>query len=226
MAAFVQQAQTGVLSGTSTSPTLGANPTTGSLLVMGHGGNAHTMTAITGYGVTTWAAAKNSPFNQYDSRVWYGVVDTTPATTGTVTVSGSSNHAVWIAEFSSIATSGTLQAQSDTDDAATGTTATTGPITAAAGPCVYISNLTISGGRTASSPTDGFTGLTLAQSDAGGAIRAYGAYRIDTTPASATSAWTVGNGQWEMVIAAFLANAGTVTGRLITLGNLANLGRV
>lgn len=222
--AFVQQKNASVNSGTTgISPTLDSAPGSGSLLVCGHSSNASDLSGgIVGYGSTAWGIARESAFNNYEASLWYALVDTTPATTGTVTPAGSAKHCVAILEFSGIDSSGTLQAQNDRDSG-TGTTATTGPITAAAGPCLYVSILTLGGSRTASAgPGDGFTALTTVVTP-DSETRSYLAYRIDTTPASATPSYTVGSGQWEITIVAFKGSAVTSGAAVRSLRSLDSL---
>lgn len=205
--ALAQQATpVGATSGTSATPTLGSTPGTSSLLVLTQIGNAGRVSAVSGYGVTTWAVAKQSVFGNYAADIWYGIVDTTPATTGTVTLGASTYHAITLSEWTGIDAAAPLLAQSDADDA-TSTSASTGPITASDGPCLYVSVLAISGGTTASSPSGSFTGLTVGGSTppSSGTMKNYTGYRIDDpTPSSATSGWTVSSSvQWSMSIAAF-----------------------
>lgn len=199
--ALVQQKTAAATSGSSATPTLDGTPASGSLMVCTQIGNAAEVTGIAGYGVTTWAFAKQAAFNNYAADIWYGIVDTTPATTGTITMGGSTYHGISLSEWSGIDAASPLLAQSD-NDSGTSTSASTGPITGGASPCLYVSVLALSASRTASSPTGSFTGLTVAS--AGGVMRNYSAYRIDDPAASATSGWTVSaSDQWEMSIAAF-----------------------
>lgn len=199
---LVQQQQNTATSGASAAITMPGTPASGNLLVFTSINNAAAATAIAGFGVTSWAVAKAAAFNNYAADIWYGIVDTTPSASGTALYSGSTYRAVSMSEWSGNLTSGVLQAQSDTDTG-TSTSGSTGPITAAAGPALYVSVLALSGGATASAPTGSFTGLTVA--NASNVMRNYSAYRIDDpTPASATSGWTIsGSVQWEMSIAAF-----------------------
>lgn len=200
--ALVRQNVNAATSGTSASLSLAASPAVGALVVITQIGNAGRISSVSGFGVTTWAVAKPSAFSQYAADIWYGIVDGTPSASATATLDASTFRGISVSEWSGIDTSAPLLAQSDTDNAGSGTAASTGPITGGASPCLYVSVLAVSGGRTASSPTGSFTGLTVA--NAGNVMRNYSAYRIDTTAASATSGWTIsGSGQWEMAIAAF-----------------------
>lgn len=199
--ALVQQKTAASTGAASASPTLDAPPAAGSLLVVTQIGNANRITAISGYGVTTWAVAKQAAFGNYAADVWYGIVDATPSASGTITLGATTFLAISVSEWSGIDAANPLLAQSDADWS-TGTSPATGPITASDSPCLYVSVLAVSGGVTASSPTGSFTGLTVA--NAGSVMRNYSAYRVDSTAASATSGWTLGSSvQWEMAVAAF-----------------------
>lgn len=202
--AFVQQA-TGTAAGSTTATaTLGSNPTSNNMLVACIASSAGDVSGVSGGGVTTWTKLKG-PGNISSAwvNIYYGVVDTTPATGVTATAT-SGNIAINVSEWSGIKTSGAADASSDQDQGP-GTTPTTGPITASAGPCLYVAAGT-HGQTLSAGPTDGFTALTVANASG---RRVQGVYRIDSgTPASATPSYTIGaSASWDLIVGALQGTA-------------------
>lgn len=199
--ALVQQGTETGTSGTSGSPTLPGVTTAGSLVVLTCANNSAAVSAVSGFGVTTWAVAKAAAFSNYAADIWYGIVDGTPSSSGSVTLGGSTYRAISVSEWSGIDTGSPLLAQNDTDSGSSGTSST-GPITASSGPCLYVAVHANSYNIAVTGPGDSFAGLT--QAVAGSALRNASAYRIDAgTPASATPSWTLTSTAWEHTVACF-----------------------
>jgi hypothetical protein len=196
--AFVQQAVGTQAAGTTATVTLGVNPTTGNTLVAFCYSSAGDVSGVSGGGVTTWTLLKGPGVTQHCwANIYYGVVDTTPATGITITAT-SGIIAGNVSEFSGIKTSGAADASSD-QDGTNSTAPASGPITASAGPALYL-GLMGTGGTISTGPADSFTGSTAA--DVSGR-KCRGAYRIDTTPASATPSWTLsGVSSWDVIVGA------------------------
>lgn len=221
--ALVSQAVNATTGATSVAVTI-ATPSVGNLLVATCINNANRVSGITGGGVT-WLLAKQSVFGNYAADIWYGIVTGTPGTTVTLTFTGTTYGAAWVGEFSGIRTASQLDATTDTDDA-TSNTQSTGGFTASASPVLNIAVLALSGGFTISTgPSGGFTAATV--SSAGGVMRNYTAYRIDTTAASNAVGWTTSvSQQWSASMAAFLGStSGSGSAPLVTGTAAANAAR-
>lgn len=204
--AFVQQATGTQAAGTTATATLGSNPTSNNTLVACIASGAGDVSGVSGGGVTTWTKLKGpGPISSAWANIYFGLVDTTPATGITVTAT-SGTIAVNVSEWSGIKTSGAADA-STAQAQGPGTGPSAGPITASAGPCLYVAAGT-HGQDLSAGPTDSFTALTAAN---GGGRRVQGVYRIDTgTPASATPAYTIGGSvSWDMVTGALQGTTST-----------------
>ena len=200
MPAFVRQAVNTQSAGTTVVVTITA-PTAFDTLVCFTYSNAGDVSGVTGGGVTTWAKLKGpGPISSVWNNIYWGVVDTTPSTSVTVTATSGFILAN-VAEFSGRS----IGADASTSQANGPSAApSVGPITATRG-CIYLANLTTGLSITAG-PTGGFTALTNATVSG---RSCQGAYLIAPAPSAATCGWTTGSsGSWDMTIGALLFPSG------------------
>jgi hypothetical protein len=184
------------IDGTTTPITITA-PASGNMLVLGFacgtGGGA--ITSIAGGGATTWTVARAAATNMR-TEIWFGVVDTTPGTTVTVTHSSytSITRAVYVDEWSGQAASSILG--NTNTSAAKSTTARSGAITPAQANSLCVT-LVGSQGVLSGSPGGGFTDETTP----GATIEERFAYKVTTTIASQEVTYTNTNTNYGGVIA-------------------------
>lgn len=195
--AFVRQAVNATTASTTCAVTITA-PTAGNCLVACIYSDSGLVSGISGGGVT-WAKLKAGNFASFSAEIWYGLNSSGSGTTVTVTNAVSGVNCVNVSEFSGIKTSGAADASTAASNGPAANPSV-GPITAAAGPCLYIASLSLNQNGT-TGPGDGFTALTDAASSFKHAL---GCYRIDTSPAAATPSWTQGSGSYDMAVGALL----------------------
>lgn len=186
------------------------SPTSGDCLVMSFGGTGFPqISGVSGGGVTTWTLLKKSGYSNFNAELWFGIVDTTPSTSVTITFGATSTGSINLSEWSGIKTSGAADATSTS--AATTTTKGAGSITASTYPSVVISvafhNSTTS---PSGGPTASFTALTEAK-DASGYCNNT-SYRIWTgAPSAVDPEWTIASQDWEGVSGVLLGATGVTS---------------
>ncbi len=201
--ALVQPEVTGSTTGALTfTMVLGSLPTTGDTLIASISSDANETPS--GGGVTTWALADFGAAHT-EVGVWYGVVDTTPNATVTVTRSSAVIGVGTLSEWGAVLTPSPLDQHSPSAGTASTTIATSSITPTQDAELVYATASYNGAANPSAGPTNGLTGLTTAS--CGGATNRHVAsgYVVQPTAAAVSSGWTIGTSTWDAVIVSFKA---------------------
>lgn len=189
--------QSGAVSNTNTL-SFGAGPLLNNVIILALNESAGvTVTAITGFGVTTFVKAISSSVNR-DVEIWYGTVTTSGITTGTITTSNGSVSNGSLLEATGVATSSPID--NSQAFASNGTSATNATASVTLTNCrdLIIASTRSAAATLSSGPTNSFTELT--DGTAG-----HSAYLIPNALGTYSTGWIQTTSVvYDAVIAAFL----------------------
>lgn len=181
------------------------NPAVGNFVVAAvcTNGTADTITSVKDSNNNTYVATTKTPFTGVDTRVGiYYLANVPSGATKTVTVTMSSgvNNAVWVAEFSGVATTTPLETDATGNSSANGTHINSPSVTTTNDGDLLIS--VVGAGNTISTANSPWTGISTVQNGN------YAEYMTQGTHGVQATDFTQGvSANWNGIIAAFTAAA-------------------
>lgn len=207
---IVQQATCSVVGGSLAScvATLGANVTAGNsvLVLIGTNGGTHTVSTVTGGGITTFTSAANVAGTSILAAIWYGhASDGSSAAITINTAAAFARMGVVVLEVSGLANAG--PEATNTGSALADANPSTGSATPSSASSIVVAVGAWIGNDYSSGPTNSFTRTNVPTNSTTEATE--GAYQIESSAAAYSTGWTLTTGvNWATAIAAFGATSG------------------